>query len=469
MNTTGMRAALVATLLYSLIAFAILTALPRPAHADGGMAAGLVIGGVGGLIAGQALGNLSGPNASLGGSFGMGADAQCIPAIPQCGCHQIMVKGQCVGGSNQYLCPCVDMTNGFKTTGFCQADNRCHATGVSGGIGGAGGSLAQQLTGLLSQIAQGLMQQGQGGGGSGSGSSPTTPTTGTGGCTQYYQVTQPSSDPCAYYVPPVSSTIGNTVGTTISDQLNSLNAALSTTTASNTNTSINTNLNSVLTQTTASATTTVAATSAPVIVPTGTSTIKPGVSGDIQVMGSGATVLAGSTDVSSNTTVAGFYGSDTFSGQPQGLVGQLCQNRPWASNFLSKIIPAGFFDGLCTLRGFQVGLPQPTAPAPVVTVTQSAPKPVSAPVAPTTSTVAPKATIWASPASVPLGSRTSVFWSSQGVTGCTETSPDGSFSQATLQGGGSTVPITGATTFTISCVAPDGTHVTDDVTVNLSI
>ncbi|MBV9159462.1 MAG: hypothetical protein JO019_02600, partial [Candidatus Kaiserbacteria bacterium] len=164
-----------------------------------------------------------------------------------------------------------------------------------------------------------------------------------------------------------------------------------------------------------------------------------------------------------------------------------------SGNFLSYIIPPSFFDGLCNLRGYQVGaLP---APAPVATtspvqvqLTQTSdnakpvvvtPITVTKPAATTTKTtsknatttptVEPKADIWAVPPSVSLGARTSIFWNTQGVTSCTETSPDGSFSHDSLSGGASTVPITAATTFTISCLAPGGGHITNFVTVNLAI
>ena len=207
----------------------------------------------------------------------------------------------------------------------------------------------------------------------------------------------------------------------------------------------------------------------PVIVPQGViQGLTSGVSGDIRILGNSGTILAGSVDPGGNSVTAGFFGSNTFTGQPTGVIANLCKSRPWAGNILSYILPATFFDSLCVLRGYQVGTPKPAAPT--VTVFQSAPKKVTkTPVATTTPAVPPKVDIWAVPSSVPLGSRTSVFWSSQGVTNCTETSPDGSFSQNTLSGGASTVALTGATTFTMSCIAPDGSHVTDYVTVNLSI
>ncbi|MDP2649104.1 MAG: hypothetical protein Q8P19_04390, partial [bacterium] len=62
-----------------------------------------------------------------------------------------------------------------------------------------------------------------------------------------------------------------------------------------------------------------------------------------------------------------------------------------------------------------------------------------------------------------------IFWNAQGVTECTETSPDGSFNHTTLSGGAATVPLVRATTFTISCLVPDGSYVSSYVTVNISI
>jgi hypothetical protein len=101
------------------------------------------------------------------------------------------------------------------------------------------------------------------------------------------------------------------------------------------------------------------------------------------------------------------------------------------------------------------------------TQTVAQPAPTSSAATTTTSTPA-QAQIWAVPASVPLGARTSVFWNTQGVTNCTETSPDGSFTENSLSGAAATVPLTGATTFTISCVDPSGNPVTNYVTVEIS-
>lgn len=198
----------------------------------------------------------------------------------------------------------------------------------------------------------------------------------------------------------------------------------------------------------------------------------PGLRGDIEVMNSRGTVFAGARDPGRNTEVAGFYGGSTFSGPATGVIASLCRSRPWASNILSYVLPANFFDSLCVARGYQVGNP-PAPTQPSVTVTQTAPKPVASTTSATASTTAPlvppRVRVWAVPATVSLGSRTSVFWSSQGVVSCLVTSPDGSFSQTSLSGGASTVALTGDTTFTISCLTHDGTPVTDFVTVRLAI
>ncbi len=208
---------------------------------------------------------------------------------------------------------------------------------------------------------------------------------------------------------------------------------------------------------------------------TGGIPLQPGVTGNIQLTSNGGTILANGTDLANNTEVAGFYGSDTFGSQgPQGIVGQLCQSRPWAGSFVSALIPPTFFDNLCSLGGYQVGAPPPpTLQQTVVqtpnTETAAAPTTPAASAQPSVPAIPPQATIWAVPASVSLGARTSIFWNTQGVNNCTETSPDGSFNQTSLYGSASTVPLTGPTTFTISCLSPGGSPVTNYVTVNLSI
>lgn len=67
-----------------------------------------------------------------------------------------------------------------------------------------------------------------------------------------------------------------------------------------------------------------------------------------------------------NTEIAGFYGGNSSSaGGVQSAVGRVCSNRPWATNFLARIIRPSFFDSLCARLGFSA--------APAGGVTPSAP------------------------------------------------------------------------------------------------
>ncbi len=392
---------------------------------------------------------------------------------------------------------CEDQTNGFATKGFCATPTQCKA--VTGGGQAVGLDLVMKA---LGDLFGKLMQQPP--------PSPTAPPptsqppgTNTGGCLgTYFDTSDVSqlSNPCARYVPPTSTFITPTTtppgGCSTLDQLlgqcpgsqnncpavpmvdcapgnhllsggkDAKGCVLPDTCVPDTSP----NPQKTTTPTTPTTTTrTIFATTTTtggMVVPTG------GARGDINVRVEGATVVGGTRDTQNNVEVAGFYGSETFGGQgSQGLVGAWCKARPWASNFLSKIVAPSFFDGLCTWRGFQVGTPPPPTPAVVLQQTPK-PKPVTATTTVSTSTastVPPKVDIWAVPTSVPIGARTSIFWNTQGVTNCTETSPNGGFNQSSLSGGAATQPITAATTFTISCLAPDGSHVTGSVTVNLKI
>ncbi|MDO8514445.1 MAG: hypothetical protein Q7S50_02795 [bacterium] len=387
---------------------------------------------------------------------------------------------------------CTDPTNGV-TTGHCEL-TQCHADKFSG-AGQSGGTGLDQVMKALGELFGKLMSQPPPPPTPPSSMPPPTSQTNTGGCLgNSFDTSDVSqlSNPCARYVPPTSNNIlppaNNTGGCSLINQVLGLCTGTTTnqntTTSANLNTNTNTsqNINTILRATTS--TTTTATTPTTPLVPfrrvifaTTTSPISAttppgGARGDIQVTGTGATVVAGTRDVQNNTEVAGFYGTETFGENvPQGLVGQWCQSRPWASNFLSKIVAPSFFDGLCAWRGYPVGTPPAaTSQAPVLTQTPR-PKPVVSTSTPatTTPTIQAKVDIWAVPATVSLGSRTSIFWNTQGVTNCTETSPDGSFNQSSLSGGSATVPIISATTFTISCIAPDGSHQTAFVTVNLKI
>jgi len=380
-------------------------------------------------------------------------------------------------------------------TGLCKGVS---APGLGGGSMGLGGSLQSIFGSLLGQVLSKLMQP-----------TPPTPPPSTGGygttpppygsgCLgTYFDTSDISliSNPCARYTPPVSNNINNPTDPNACSTLNQLLGLCGTNPNCPTVTPANCAAGShpvsggqdfngcVLPDTCAPdtdsnlppspiptvpqppplrvifATTTIANIFAP----------QTGARGDINVRTDGATIIGGTRDVQGNVEVAGFFGSETFGDQgSQGLVSGWCKSRPWATNFLSKIVSPSFFDGLCTWRGFQVGTPPP--PKPAVTLQQTPkPKPIATTTTPTTPQIPPKVDIWAVPASVPLGGRTSIFWNTQGVTSCTETSPNGGFNQNSLSGGAATQPITSATTFSISCLAPDGTPVTGSVTVNLKI
>ena len=155
------------------------------------------------------------------------------------------------------------------------------------------------------------------------------------------------------------------------------------------------------------------------------------------------------------------------------MVGGWCSNRPWATNWLGTIFSTSFFDGLCSWAGYRVGQPAPvqTQLTDIPVKSNNTPvktQPTQVPVSttsPSIPTVPARVTIWAVPSTVTLGARTTIFWNTQSVQNCTISSPDGSFHENTLTGGGDTVPLTSATTYTISCLDYQQNPVTDYVTV----
>ena len=399
-------------------------------------------------------------------AVGLEGDAMCNPVIPSCPCGTVPGPKGCTGGANKFMCPpgvCIDNTSGFSTPGTCIAPNKCKALSTSG-PDGFGLDIVKQMLGSLMQK---LMQGSKGGGGGESGA-------GTGalgdqgktGCTSYYRVTTPSTDPCAYYVAPVSEALIGTgsEGSNPKSVFDQLNALTNTNINDNTNTGTDTNLSTVFSKVenrivSASSSTSTAGTQAP-----GRIAMPSGITGDMRVFQTGVTILAGSVDEKGNSATAGFFGSDTMNGQPVGNIVTLCKSRPWSGNLLAYALPPNFFDSLCVMRGYSVGTPPATPPAVIVvkTIATSSPATTTVPVLP------PKVDIWAVPETVPLGSRASIFWVSQGVKNCTVTTPDGTFSETTLNGAASTIALTKATIFTISCTAPDGKPATRSVTVNLS-
>jgi len=419
------------------------------------------------------------------------ADRDCLPEMGNCLYKQICDKSKPASDpKNQGIIgkPCKDP---HGVTGTCTSANICKATSALGSNGK--GMNVGDLSSLMNSIGSIMKALGGGSsGGGGSGGTPTSPT-GSSGCTQYYQVTTPSSDPCAYYVPQsVGNSINldagaqntsNSVGSGINDLGSGTNNSNSNPISNlisdllgggNTNTGTSDALNAAMSSTTGSGAVGVSSSTA-----NGATGVGPGgANGEIRILPNGATIVITNQNSAGNTVTAGFLGAQTTGGaQPTGIAASWCRSRPWASNFLSFIIPATFFDSLCSLKGFQVG--ESTfagGPAQIGSAMTLIHNPPGMNISPTTyvSSGIPQsppmsAQIWAVPPRVPLGGRTTVFWNSKNAASCEETSPDGSFSHSSLSGGGATVPLAGATTFTISCMAPDGTHTTADVIVGLAL
>ncbi len=403
-------------------------------------------------------------------ALGSAANQECMPWNAACPCGAGINPPKCnTGGPNKANCPvgiCQDKTQGHTTAGTCAAAGQCKgATGDGKGLG------MDQLVKALGDLLGKLKGSEAGSGGS----TPATPLTSTGcvGTTfQTSDITQ-LSNPCAVYVPisdTITPTTTDTGGCSILEQaLGTCGETTPNPTPTDSDSTTPTSPASTPTPTSTAAGQTPRIISPPTLT-SGFGGILGGERGDILLVDGGATVFVGSRDVQKNTEVAGFYGSGTLGGAPQGLVAQWCESRPWASNFLGKIVAPTFFDNLCKWRGYQVGTPSGSAPVLQQTVVKTKP-PVATSTTPTTqgSSIPAKVDIWAVPATVPLGARTSIFWSTQGVTDCTETSAAGNFTQNSLSGGAATVPITTATEFTISCKTSDGSTVTDSVTVDLAI
>jgi len=359
-------------------------------------------------------------------------------------------------------CPrvaCFEKVNGGKIAGLCGTPHKCEGMTFQSDV--ASGGLDAGALSQLSQIVQQLMSAMKGGGGGGEGAPTTDPTTGQ-GCTNYYQVTVPSSDPCAIYNPTaVLDAAGGTSGVS-SSLLDALNGG------TNTQTNVSTQLNQGNASTTSPSSTNTNTNTA-----TNTSTVKPaaqGLSGDVRIGSAGATVIANLRQGLSE--VAGFFGGST-GGASQALsaAGKLCSSRPWSGSFVTSVIPTSFFDGLCEWRGYQVGAlaPQGTSKIPTTPASSgtSASQQQGTSLQPQASNVPPEVDIWAEPASVRLGTRTYIFWNTRGVAACKESGP--SFSQNSLSGGASTVPISGPTTFTIECLSTASSTVKDSVTVQIAI
>lgn len=423
----------------------------------------------------------------------MKADSMCLPkADPTpCGpCSKMdKIGGKCVPTGNKWMCECYDTPPGGKVTGVCVATFNCEGKSTEkGGIGDAKGMM-DALKQVMDMLKQAMQKKGGGGGGD-KGQQPQPGQ--DQGCKQYYQVTTPSTDPCAYYVPPTSNSLLQTSGLSGLSGSDALLSALEdpslleesegleASADQNVSDQILSGSGELPEDLTSQAEKTTEGQSDEKAAPSPQSSqdlteqqvnLQSGTKGDIVITKDGATIYAQARDAGANTEVAGFYGSDTYPGQSQGIVSGMCKNRPWASSIVSFVIPPTFFDSLCSWRGYQVGTPAPPS-QPVVdkkkadTSTSPARNDVPESYAPD---VEPKVEIWAVPDKVPLGTRTSIFWNTRGVESCSITSPDGSFNETSQSGGAATVPLSGPTTFTISCLTPAGSPISDYVLVNLAI
>lgn len=398
-----------------------------------------------------------------------GVNPMCVGGwFTTCPCGTVPSKNGCIQGDNKFMCPCFETSNGFTTTGVCMAPGECRAQNAPGmGGGNALDAGLGQLTQILGQLMQQLMQGGGGGGGGDSGSG----TSGGTGCASYYQTSQPSSDPCAYYVPSASTNytsdlLNGAFGTTPADT--SLTSSLF---GSNTNTNTNTtNTNTNTTSNTSNSTAIANGVNAAVsnVV---TQDLKPGsnagdaqtafgaapgVSGDVQVLsGNRITMLASNRDINANKQTSGFYGYSVSSNDSTATIfTSICSARPWVGSFIASITPVSYFDNLCTSHGYSITPKQLIVEVPVVT-TKAASTTVAPP--PPQYLGPMKADIWASPTSVSLGSRASVFWNAKGVLTCKVTGSDNSSLGTTLSGTASTQQLTKNTTYSIACQSATST------------
>lgn len=456
------------------------------------------------------------------------ANAQCNPWFPPCPCKGgIMLDpmtGQCQGSGNTANCEpgvCQEQTPKGPVKGICVAPGKCEgkltAEGKGVGLGQAGQFFQQAMQGIQ-QAMQGMKGGGGGGGGgqqqggqqggqqSGLGGLlGNTPWT-TGTCTgTQYDVSYPSTDPCARYKQPTSEALlgGQTgAGSSLLNQLTGGNGSSQVDSTgggggdgldtANDQTSASEAILRGGSNTQSSAQSVGTASNSQTAAQTGTSATNTGVTtsgdvagmvpggprGDITADQAGLTITAGSRDVPGNSEVAGFFGASTGNaGLSKSIIGRWCATRPWATNFLGKIVPAAVFDGLCTRAGYKVGEESAASGSgdidrPPVTVLQqkrNSPRATTTPAQATSTGPVPpgRVQIWAVPSAVSLGSRTSIFWATENVTGCTETSSDGNFNQSSLSGGASTVPLAGPTTFIISCRDGAGVEIKGSVTVTI--
>src|SRR3989344_5666890 len=349
--------------------------------------------------------------------------------------------------------PCWDWVGFIPVRGICLDRGVCKATAVGNITGG--------FLQVGAQMFVGKFWGGVGNSIFGGGSAVVQPSQPQ--CPTRYRVSVPSSDPCAVYVP--------AVGTSTLNTSDALLRALGKPSSQITPTKSQPSVGNVLLNRVENV---VAPTSGRVSGAAEINPIVPGAGGDIQLTTTGATISAEIVDARRNIQFSAFFGAKTLTEAPRTLPERMCIVRPWMHPPVAQKIPVYIFDGICSEKGYKTGLPAAVAAASIQPTASTKPAMTISPTTIATTSVAmptikPAAAIWAVPDSVPLGSRTTIFWNSQGVISCTQTSPDGNFTGNTKSGRESTVAITGPTTYIISCLAPDSSHVTDYVRVNLEI
>ena len=405
-------------------------------------------------------------------ALGTAADAMCNPVDIQCPCGTKMTSKGCKPGANMHQCPCFDVTSGFTTTGKCVAPNTCRGDSTSDGK-----SLGD-LKGIM-DLAKGLMDMlkpKEGGGGGGGSPSPlsdlyppcvTNPATGT-----VSPIPCKNTDGSINYGGNGTGLFGGTdlntnVSDSLLDALGKTSDIIDETPSDTDDTATDTKTDTAGGSKEGDDTGAGKDDTKTPVVPDGATQLTSGSKGDILIGEGGVTIVGSSQD--GDTETASFFGSDSRSRlTSQSLIGRLCAARPWDGSFLKAVIPSSFFDGLCRIGGYQVGVSQlvPSTGGAARPKTFTAPTDMPSYVPPP-DTGAPSVDIWAEPDRVRLGTRTYIFWSSQNVESCKVSGP--SFQHTTLSGGASTVTITDTTVYTIECKGLDGSEATDSVTVYLSI
>lgn len=86
------------------------------------------------------------------------------------------------------------------------------------------------------------------------------------------------------------------------------------------------------------------------------------------VSSTSAGIEVGVADVTTNSSVSGFYGnaSSPNSSSQATVMGRLCVSRPWASGLIASLIKPSLFDSLCVKWGYKA-VEQKTVPPPPAT------------------------------------------------------------------------------------------------------